>query len=321
VSHLVCNAGVAPFLRISWSLFLQQLWQDTCQLKPFEFASHPRFNIQRTGIMSDDGLGWAWQCNVFGHYIIVRSSSTPSPLHADVSFREQCRALEAQLAASRTRSGFGPARVVWMSSLESRADAYDAEDWQLVQSKRPYEGTKFQNDLVCAELARRAGPSPTAAVRHITVHPGVVYSLIDAAIVGSFSAKVKIIVFYLVRCFHALLRCFFGSEFADAFRRRGGSVRYTTISRHGTVHLLPSTSASRRLRLFRSFSLPQGHPQRRGRQNRRWKNRIRFRRDSILSPIAWGRMALLSRPYTRCLSTRRRGRFWWIGARGCISLS
>ena len=22
--------------------------------------------------MTDDGLGWAWQCNVFGHYILVR---------------------------------------------------------------------------------------------------------------------------------------------------------------------------------------------------------------------------------------------------------
>jgi 3-keto steroid reductase len=96
-----------------------------------------------------------------------------------------------------------------MSSLESRADAYDAEDWQLVQSKRPYEGTKFQNDLVCAELGRRAGPSSTAAVRHITVHPGVVYSLIDAAIVGSFTARVKVIVFYLVRCFRASVEVLF----------------------------------------------------------------------------------------------------------------
>ena len=80
VSHLVCNAGVAPFLRISWPLFLQQFLQDTCRLKPFEFAVHPRFNIQRTSIMSEDGLGWAWQCNVFGHYIIVRFISHPSSL-------------------------------------------------------------------------------------------------------------------------------------------------------------------------------------------------------------------------------------------------
>jgi hypothetical protein len=36
-------------------------------------------------------------------------------------------------------------------------------------------------NLVCVELARRAGPSPTAAVQHITVYPGVVYSLINGA--------------------------------------------------------------------------------------------------------------------------------------------
>jgi 3-keto steroid reductase len=201
VSHLVCNAGVAPFLRISWPRLFQQLWQDLCELKPFEFVTHPRFNIQRSAMMSDDGLGWVWQCNVFGHYVIVRPRP-PLPsaavLRADDAL--QCRALEAQLAASRTRSGFGPARVVWMSSLESPKGSYDINDWQLVQSEQPYEGSKFQTDLVCAELARRAGPSPTAAARHITVHPGVVNSLIDAALIGSSLAKVKLVILYLVRC-------------------------------------------------------------------------------------------------------------------------
>ena len=114
--------------------------------------------------------------------------------------RSQCRALEAQLAASRTRSGFGPARVVWMSSLESPRGSYDAADWQLVQSEQPYEDSKLQTDLVCAELARRAGLSPTAAARHITVHPGVVNSSIDAALIGSFSAQAKFVILYLVRC-------------------------------------------------------------------------------------------------------------------------
>ena len=53
VSHLVCNAGVAPFLRISLPLLFQQLWRDLRELKPFEFATHPRYNIQRSGMMSD----------------------------------------------------------------------------------------------------------------------------------------------------------------------------------------------------------------------------------------------------------------------------
>ena len=35
-------------------------------------VTEPAFYLQRVGLMSDDGLGWAWQCNVFGHYILVR---------------------------------------------------------------------------------------------------------------------------------------------------------------------------------------------------------------------------------------------------------
>jgi len=83
VSHLVCNAGVAPFLRISWSLLLQQLWQDLCDLNLFAFVTHPRYNIQRTAILSDDGLGWVWQCNVFGHYVVVRPPPLPFLWRAD----------------------------------------------------------------------------------------------------------------------------------------------------------------------------------------------------------------------------------------------
>ena len=84
-----------------------------------------------------------------------------------------------------------------MSSLAAHADAYDPDDWQLMDSSRPYEGTKFQIDLIRAELSRRAGPS--SPVRHFTVHPGVVYSSIDAALVGSFMSQLKVAVFYLVR--------------------------------------------------------------------------------------------------------------------------
>jgi 3-keto steroid reductase len=72
VSHLVCNAGVAPFLKISWLLFCQQLWRNTLELNPFKVVTEPTYNVQHVGLMSDDGLGWAWQCNVFGHYILVR---------------------------------------------------------------------------------------------------------------------------------------------------------------------------------------------------------------------------------------------------------
>ena len=39
----------------------------------FGFVVCPSYTVQRKGVMSDDGLGWTWQCNVFGHYILVRA--------------------------------------------------------------------------------------------------------------------------------------------------------------------------------------------------------------------------------------------------------
>ena len=105
----------------------------------------------------------------------------------------KCRALEAKLAASRT----GPGRVVWMSSLEARADVYDAEDWQLVDNSKPYEASKFEMDLIRAELSRRAGPS--APIRHFTVQPGVVNSSIDAQLSTGILLYIKHVLLYLVR--------------------------------------------------------------------------------------------------------------------------
>ncbi|KAN0113442.1 hypothetical protein V8E52_007723 [Russula decolorans] len=179
ISHLVCNAGVAPFMGLSWSLLLRQLWRDMLDLNFFGFMVCPSYTIQRKGIMSNDGLGWTWQCNVFGHYIL-------------------CRVLEAKLAASRT----GPGRVVWMSSHLAEVHTYHADDWQLVDSSDPYEGTKFQMNLIRAELSRRAGPS--AQVRHFTVDPGVVNSSISAALDNGLSTYIKIFLIYLARWFGSL---------------------------------------------------------------------------------------------------------------------
>jgi hypothetical protein len=179
-------------------------------------ASSNRSSSRRTrastssapAIMSDDGLGWVWQCNVFGHYIIVRSSSTLSP---DVSSREQCRALEAQLAASRHDQVSAP-RASCGCRRSSRAQTHMTRTTG--SSCRANGHTRAPNSRTtsCVLSSHVAGPSPTAAVRHITVHPGVVYSLIDAALVGSFTSKVKIIVFYLVRC---LLRVSMRCRFAE----------------------------------------------------------------------------------------------------------
>jgi 3-keto steroid reductase len=176
------------------------------ELNLFGLVTNPSYSVQRRAVMSDDGLGWTWQCNVFGHYILVCTSEilltqeltinlflflflSPS-LSRAVS---KCRALEAKLAASRT----GPGRVVWMSSYAADPTAYDADDWQLVNSQCPYEASKFQMDLIRAELSRRAGPS--AQVRHFTVDPGAVDTSISAALDSGILTYLKVVLLYLVR--------------------------------------------------------------------------------------------------------------------------
>ena len=74
-SHLICNASVAPFVGLSWSLLLRQLWRNLLDLNIFRFVVYPSYIVQYKGIMSDDGLGWTWQCNIFGHYILMHSLS------------------------------------------------------------------------------------------------------------------------------------------------------------------------------------------------------------------------------------------------------
>lgn len=71
-----------------------------------------------------------------------------------------------------------PARVLWTSSLEAQPCWYDRNDWQLLKTDHAYESSKYEIDLVSSELQRR-GHEPggeAEIVRHITIHPGVVWS-------------------------------------------------------------------------------------------------------------------------------------------------
>ena len=169
-----------------------------------------------------------------------------------------------------------------MSSLTAHEDiSYDPTDWQLVDSSQPYEGSKFQIDLISAELSRRAGPS--SPVRHFTVHPGVVFSSIDAALVGSFTSQIKFILcvipippFLSSPFFH---QCFeFPFAGARPFRRPGGLALCTTTSRPGMVPLSRPTSASPLLHSFLSFCLLWEHRPRRTRGSRK---KVCFRRVCI----------------------------------------
>lgn len=68
VSHLLLNAGVASFERIDWIRFFKQVCSG-----PINAITVPTFYTQHIGEISVDNLGWVWQSNVFGHFVLVRS--------------------------------------------------------------------------------------------------------------------------------------------------------------------------------------------------------------------------------------------------------
>ena len=130
---------------------------------------------------------------------ITRIQCIPFLLRTRIRFLRLCdqyRQLEPLLRQYKTYSGT-PSRVVWMSSLEARR-TYGPDDWQLIQSKCPYEGSKYQVDLLAAyldEQQRRncvlgregedpallspsplptSPPSSSISIQHLLCHPGVV---------------------------------------------------------------------------------------------------------------------------------------------------
>ena len=66
MSHLICNAGVAPYYGKDWFVYSKQFLTDF-----FASVTFPIGDLERPGIVSEDGLGWVWQTNLFGHYVLV----------------------------------------------------------------------------------------------------------------------------------------------------------------------------------------------------------------------------------------------------------
>lgn len=74
----MCNAGVGGFSSIDWVAAVKQLSKD-----PVTAVSSPEFYLQNAGERSVDNLGWVWQCNVFGHYVLVCPFPASAPYKAD----------------------------------------------------------------------------------------------------------------------------------------------------------------------------------------------------------------------------------------------
>ena len=66
IDWLIFNAGVAEVTSLNWYGVTRQILTD-----PILFCTVPNYLIERVGSMSEDGIGYIFQANVFGHYYIV----------------------------------------------------------------------------------------------------------------------------------------------------------------------------------------------------------------------------------------------------------
>lgn len=70
ISHMILNAGAAPWAGLDWLLAIKSIILNLPDAVTF-----PRYKLQHVGLLSDEGLGWTFQCNVFGHFMLVSFSS------------------------------------------------------------------------------------------------------------------------------------------------------------------------------------------------------------------------------------------------------
>ena len=84
--------------------------------------------------------------------------------------------------------------MLWTSSLDAEPTFDPADDWQLTKTLHSYQASKFQTELVCAELEQRTLAAqrgsgardlaelvaPAGEIHHLTVSPGVVATNMSA---------------------------------------------------------------------------------------------------------------------------------------------
>ncbi|KAI6046467.1 NAD(P)-binding protein [Pisolithus marmoratus] len=175
ISHLICNAGVVCFTSIDWPLALAHLATGFVRA-----VTTPKYFLQSSGRISGDGLGWLWQCNIFGHYVLFR-------------------ALEPHLTKYTGSMG---ARVIWLSSHEATSEFYDPNDWQLINDDHSYQSSKYQLNLLALRLDQEATEHPipgTPVVRHFSALPGIAGTNIASALLGPVTTAFMFIAFHIAR--------------------------------------------------------------------------------------------------------------------------
>ena len=74
--------------------------------------------------------------------------------------------------------------------MNAFSTGFDMNDWQLIESRRPYELVKFVIQLLGAALDEEALRTDLAP-RHLVIHPGICTTQISAALTNSITKPLQ----------------------------------------------------------------------------------------------------------------------------------
>ncbi|KAI4721030.1 NAD(P)-binding protein [Aureobasidium sp. EXF-10727] len=128
IDVLICNAGIGGWKGLNWPSAIWSMltdWKHSC--------TYPTYKLGFVGSVAPQGsedkdqqLGEVFTANVFGHYLLAHALA---PLMKGSDSKE-------------------PGRIIWISSIEAYAHAFNPQDLQALTSDAAYESSKRLTDLL-----------------------------------------------------------------------------------------------------------------------------------------------------------------------------
>lgn len=165
INYFFVNAALGLCDGINWFRAVYEVLTN-----PIKAMTDPDYRIQKTGLVSNDGMGYIFQANVFGTYYMIQS-------------------LISVLSK-------GKCVIVWISSLCSTRKYLSLDDIELIESKRPYDGSKRVVDLL--HLATYKNLRAKDIYQYVA-QPGIFIS-------QSFATKLNFFTFYAMLLFFKIVR-------------------------------------------------------------------------------------------------------------------
>lgn len=165
IDTVIFNSNAGHYEGINWPL---AMWRFTTQFR--SEIENPSCMRQSVGVMSADGMGSAYQSNVFGPWYMV---------HELIPLLQ------------------GGGKVVWISSITSSDKYVDVKDVELIKNKEPYKGSKRLIDVAHHYYSKKL--EKEHGIYSYLTDPGIFTSSSASEYLNVFTAFGMYLMFYFAR--------------------------------------------------------------------------------------------------------------------------